>query len=149
MLMYPEPTIPVCQLSVQSNNDALSHYNLGKALAPLRDEGVLIIGSGSATHNLRELRRGDAGNSPPAKWAVDFTEWLTAALVEGRYDEVNKYEENAPFAKRAHPWPEHFYPLHIALGAAGSAAKATLIHDSYTEGSLSYASYRFSGPLLA
>ncbi|CAA7404611.1 unnamed protein product [Spirodela intermedia] len=130
MLMYPEADIPVCQLSVQSSRDGAHHYKLGQALAPLRHEGVLIIGSGSATHNLRELRFGET--QQPAKWALDFTRWLEEAL------------EKAPFAKHAHPWPEHFFPLHVALGAAGADAQATLIHDSISLGSLSYASYRFS-----
>ena len=62
----------------------------------------------------------------------------------GRYDDVNRYEEKAPHAKVAHPWPDHFYPLHVALGAAGEGARAEQIHQSWTNVSLSYASYRFS-----
>ncbi|XP_008803179.1 extradiol ring-cleavage dioxygenase [Phoenix dactylifera] len=141
MLMYPEANIPVCQLSVQMQKDARYHYNMGKALAPLGEEGVLIIGSGSATHNLRMITR---GNSPAAKWAVDFDTWLRETLLDGRYEDVMQYEEKAPCAKIAHPWPEHFYPLHVALGAAGERAKAELIHHSWSNGSLSYASYRFT-----
>lgn len=83
MLMYPEADIPVCQLSVQSDMDGTYHYNMGKALAPLKNEGVLIIGSGSATHNLRALdRRGN--NAPVAPWAQEFDDWLKDALHEGR-----------------------------------------------------------------
>lgn len=81
MLMYPKANIPVCQLSVQSRRDGTYHYNMGRALAPLRDEGVLIIGSGSATHNLRML---DEDNAPQHKWAVDFDKWLTDSLLNGR-----------------------------------------------------------------
>lgn len=81
MLMYPEADIPVCQLSVQTNKDATYHYNMGKALAPLRDEGVLIIGSGSATHNLRILNR---ESQNVEKWALDFDTWLTESLINGR-----------------------------------------------------------------
>ena len=80
MLMYPEAQIPVCQLSVQTEKDGTYHYNLGKALAPLKDEGVLIIGSGSATHNLRAL-----SNGSPLSWAVEFDSWLEQALLQGRY----------------------------------------------------------------
>lgn len=62
----------------------------------------------------------------------------------GRYDDVNRFEEKAPNAKTAHPRPEHFYPLHVALGAAGDESKAELIHHSWTNATLSYASYRFT-----
>ncbi|KAJ4715094.1 4,5-dioxygenase-like protein [Melia azedarach] len=141
MLMYPEANIPVCQLSIQLKKDGTHHYNMGKALAPLREEGVLIIGSGSATHNLRALKFD--GSSVPS-WASEFDAWLKNALLEGRYEDVNHYEQKAPHAKTAHPWPDHFYPLHIALGAAGENAKAELIHNSWQLGTLSYASYRFT-----
>lgn len=78
MLMYPEANIPVCQLSVSSNKGANYHYNMGKALAPLKDQGVLIIGSGSATHNLRAIR---PRNTPPAPWAEAFMSWLILSLL--------------------------------------------------------------------
>ncbi|XP_071915698.1 extradiol ring-cleavage dioxygenase-like isoform X2 [Coffea arabica] len=112
MLMYPEADIPVCQLSVQSSQNGTYHYQMGRALASLKNEGYLIVGSGSATHNLR-------------------------------YDDIMHYEEKAPHAKTAHPWPEHFYPLHVAMGAAGEKSKAELIHHSWSLSSLSYASYKF------
>ncbi|KAF5188312.1 4,5-DOPA dioxygenase extradiol [Thalictrum thalictroides] len=143
MLMYPQADIPVCQLSVQTEMDGSYHYNMGKALAPLREEGVLIIGSGSATHNLRALDRSGESDSPVASWAEEFDTWLKESLLSGRYEDVNNYEKKAPSAKKAHPWPEHFYPLHVALGAAGEKAKAELIHHSWSLGALSYASYRF------
>lgn len=80
MLMYPEANIPVCQLSVQSHRDGTHHFNLEKALAPLREEGVLIIGSGSATHNLRTI----GADGAVASWASEFDTWLKEALLEGR-----------------------------------------------------------------
>lgn len=138
LLMYPEANIPVCQLSVSSNKGGNYHYNMGKALAPLKDEGVLIIGSGTATHNLRVT----AG--PPAPWAEAFISWLKSSLLEGRYEEVNEYEENAPHAKMAHPNPDHLFPLHVAMGAAGENAKAKVVHDSWDVGSISYASFGFT-----
>ena len=82
MLMYPEADIPVCQLSIQTNRDAAYHYNLGKALAPLKEEGVLIVGSGAATHNLRSLRPSKDGSI--AAWALEFDTWLKDALLSGR-----------------------------------------------------------------
>lgn len=81
MFMYPEADIPVCQLSVQSDRDGTHHYNMGKALAPLREEGVLILGSGSAVHNLGS-RLPDG--SPVPSWALEFDNWLKDALIEGR-----------------------------------------------------------------
>lgn len=79
--MYPEADIPVCQLSVSSNRDGAFHYNMGKALAPLKDEGVLIIGSGNATHNLRAI--GPRNSSTPP-WALAFVSWLKSSLLDGR-----------------------------------------------------------------
>ncbi|PKU75022.1 4,5-DOPA dioxygenase extradiol [Dendrobium catenatum] len=140
ILMYPEANIPVCQLSVQSHRDGTYHYNIGKALAPLRDEGVLIFGSGSATHNLRLL---DHDNVATPSWAVEFDNWLTESLLNGRHEDVKNYEVKAPSAKTAHPEPEHFYPLHVALGAAGEKAKAVQIHQSWGASALSYSSYKF------
>jgi 4,5-DOPA dioxygenase extradiol len=81
MLMYPDASIPVCQLSVQTDRDGTYHYNLGKALAPLREEGTLIIGSGSATHNLRKISPSDA---PVPQWAAEFDTWLKDSLLNGR-----------------------------------------------------------------
>ncbi|XP_027359126.1 extradiol ring-cleavage dioxygenase-like isoform X2 [Abrus precatorius] len=141
MLMYPEADIPVCQLSVSSKRSGIYHYNMGKALAPLKDEGVLIIGSGNATHNLRAMTY---RNSPPPPWATAFISWLKSSLLDGRYEEINQFEENAPYAKVAHPWPDHFFPLNVALGAAGEKAKAKLVHDSWDYGSVSYASFGFT-----
>ncbi|XP_068648301.1 extradiol ring-cleavage dioxygenase-like [Aristolochia californica] len=141
MLMYPEADIPVVQLSIQTNRNGTHHYNMGKALAPLRDQGILIIGSGSATHNLRMIGHDDG---PLVPWALAFDTWLKEALVDGRHEDVNQYDVKAPAAKLAHPRPDHFYPLHVALGAAGAKAKAELIHHSWSFGSLSYASYRFT-----
>ncbi|XP_038720199.1 extradiol ring-cleavage dioxygenase-like isoform X2 [Tripterygium wilfordii] len=85
MLMYPEADIPVCQLSLQTDMDGTYHYNLGKALAPLRGEGVLIMGSGSATHNLRTLQ---FGSKSVASWALEFDTWLKDALLQGRCDQL-------------------------------------------------------------
>ncbi|KAI3523956.1 hypothetical protein L1887_02498 [Cichorium endivia] len=143
MLMYPEADIPVCQLSVQTNQDATYHYNMGKALAPLKDEGVLIVGSGATTHNLKMLRN----TTTVQPWAQEFDTWLKEALIDGRYEDVNEYKEKAPHATVAHPWPDHFYPLHVAMGAGGANSRAELIHNSWGLSSLSYSSYKFTSPV--
>ncbi|XP_068648885.1 4,5-DOPA dioxygenase extradiol-like [Aristolochia californica] len=141
ILMYPNADVPVVELSIQTDKDGTHHYNMGKALAPLRDQGILIIGSGNATHNLQVL---GSDNEPVLPWALAFDTWLKESLLDGRHDDVNHYNVKAPFPKMAHPSPEHFYPLHVALGAAGVKAKAEVIHHSWSLASLSYASYRFA-----
>ncbi|XP_074311665.1 4,5-DOPA dioxygenase extradiol-like [Silene latifolia] len=145
MLMYPEADIPVCQLSVQSHLDGTHHYNVGRALAPLKDEGVLIIGSGNATHNLRDLRFNAKEVVP---WAREFDRWLEQALTTGRYQDVNDFQKKAPQAEKAHPSPDHFYPLNVAIGFAGEKAKAKLIHRSWGLGTVSYASYKFTDTII-
>lgn len=139
-LMYPKEDVPVCQLSVQPNRDGAHHYRLGQALAPLRQEGVLIIGSGSATHNLRSLR---LDGSPTPSWALEFDDWLHQSLADGRFDDVIHYENKAPHARRVHPSPEHFYPMLVALGAAGARCRASRIHSSWMASSLSMANFVF------
>lgn len=141
MFMYPEADIPVCQLSIQSDKDGTYHYNMGRALAPLKEEGVLIIGSGATTHNLRAIQPND---SPTPSWAIEFDAWLKDALLQGRYEDVNQFDVKAPHAKKAHPRPDHFFPLHVAMGAAGENAEAKLVHHSWSNGTLSYASYQFT-----
>ncbi|XP_028060228.1 4,5-DOPA dioxygenase extradiol-like [Camellia sinensis] len=141
MLMYPEADIPVCELSVQSSKDGTHHYHVGKALSPLREEGVLIIGSGGATNNVAAIPQEEGEVLP---WALHFNNWLKDSLLSGRHEDVIDYEKKAPYAKMAHPEPDHFYPLLVALGASGKGSKAELIHQSWGARCLSFASFRFS-----
>ncbi|KAG9457165.1 hypothetical protein H6P81_001673 [Aristolochia fimbriata] len=141
LLMYPDADVPVVELSVQPNRDGTHHYNMGKALAPLREQGVLIIGSGNAVHNLKALGTDD---EPVFPWALAFDTWLKDALFNGRHEDINQYVEKAPSPAMAHPTPEHILPLHVALGAAGEKTQAELIHHSWSLASLSYACYKFT-----
>nr|QED21494.1 DODA [Telephium imperati]QED21498.1 DODA [Telephium imperati] len=141
LLMYPEADIPVCQLSILPHLDGTYHFNLGRALAPLKEEGVLIIGSGNATHPASDTPRCSDGVAP---WAAQFDDWLKEALTTGRYEVVNNCETKAPHWKKAHPLPEHFYPLHVAMGAAGESFRAEQIHISWDQGIMSNASYKFT-----
>jgi len=111
ILMYPEASIPVVEISVQPRRDAAHHYAVGQALAPLREEGILILGSGAATHNLRELGRG-------GPHVIEFENRLCEAVTAGRPEDLIRYEELAPHARRNHPTPEHLLPLFAPLGAA-------------------------------
>jgi 4,5-DOPA dioxygenase extradiol len=143
MLMYPAADIPVVQLSVQPGRDGAHHLALGRALAPLRQDGVLVMGSGGAVHNLRRLDWGRTG-AGPAAWAVEFDDWLEQALAAGCAAEVADFRLMAPQAALAQPTDEHFLPLIVALGAAGEGARGRRLHHSYTYGSLSMAAFEFS-----
>lgn len=119
--MYPLHDIPVTQLAVQSPLGPRHHYDMGRALAPLANEGVLIIGSGGISHNLREWRSVEQGQ-PPA-WMSEFVAWVRHALVNGEHEALIDYLKQAPHAARNHPTDEHFLPLFVALGAAGANAR--------------------------
>lgn len=140
--MYPVVDVPVVQLSVQTELGAAHHLRVGEALAPLREEGVLVIGSGHVTHNLRDwsVHRGDPA---PADYVVQFAAWLDEKLARGERDELLAWRERAPSAERAHPTEEHFLPLFVALGAAGPGAAATRVYSAIDAGVLSMDAYRF------
>jgi 4,5-DOPA dioxygenase extradiol len=141
ILAYPEANIPVTQLSIQPNLSPAHHFRLGQALAPLRDEGVLIMASGSATHNLSALN--PAGNAAPSIQATEFVDWLTKSIESGDTEQLLEYRMLAPYAVYNHPSEEHLLPLFAAMGAAGMNVKGTQIHSSFTYGSLSMAAYAF------
>lgn len=137
MLAWPEADVPVVQLSLIDGGSAEDHFALGRALKPLREDGVLIIGSGSATHNLR------ARPTPqPAEWATRFVDWLDHTL-EARDDAtLQRWRTDAPYAEINHPTAEHFEPIMIARGAAAGEA-STRLHASWEFGSLSMNAYMF------
>jgi 4,5-DOPA dioxygenase extradiol len=139
MLMYPQADIPVVQLSLQTIAGTGYHLRIGEALRPLRDHGVLVIGSGGATHNLREFFRPTAGVD--FSYATQFTDWLAKTLQDRDLDSLVHYRNLAPSAARAHPSEEHFLPLLTAVGAGGPAA--TRLHQSMI-GSLAMDAYRFA-----
>jgi 4,5-DOPA dioxygenase extradiol len=142
-LMYPDHDIPVAQVSVVRGATPADHAAIGKALAPLRDEGVLILGSGSLTHNLYELR-GNSGNTEVPAWVSDFDGWMKTSLENNQRAALLDYRAQAPFAARNHPTEEHILPLFVSMGAAGEAAKATRLHSSYEYGVLAMDMYAFS-----
>ncbi len=113
--MYPAADIPVLQLSMPTL-DPVGLYDLGRRLAPLREEGVLIIGSGFFTHNLRELWPGAAADEAPG-WSREFDAWGRERLGAGDVDALLDFHHTAPAAERAHPRTEHFAPLFVTLGA--------------------------------
>lgn len=142
LLMYPQADIPVLQVSLQPQLGPKHHLALGRALAPLRQEGVLIIGSGSMTHDLSEFR-GHGPNDLAPKWVNDFADWFQGALMADQTDELLDYRRQAPFAAKNHPSEEHLLPLYAALGAAGDHARAERLHASATYSVLRMDVYAF------
>ena len=140
-LMYPEADIPVTQLSVQPQLDARHHYRVGAALRALRDDGVLVLASGSLTHNLRELDW--SGRSATPAWVSDFSNWVAQAAARSDADMLLRYRSEAPGAARNHPTEEHFLPFFVALGAGSERTQASRMHESTTFGVLAMDVYRF------
>jgi 4,5-DOPA dioxygenase extradiol len=128
-LMYPEADMPVFQLSLLRDATPADHERLGSALAALRDAGVLIIGSGSMTHNLVEFR-GQGIDAQVPSWVSDFDGWMRDMLLQNAREALRDYRRMAPFAERNHPTEEHLLPLFVAMGAAGSDAVADRVHAS-------------------
>jgi 4,5-DOPA dioxygenase extradiol len=136
----------VTQLSVQTQLGAAHHYALGRALAPLRDEGVLIIGSGNFTHDLSEFRQTQLQmDSPEPGWVSVFADWMDDAIVHGRTEDLLAYRRLAPEAVHNHPTEEHLLPLHVVIGAGGQGADSfgRRIHRSTSFGVLRMDAYAF------
>lgn len=146
LLGWPAADIPVAQVSLIRGGDARAHLALGRALAPLRGEGVLVLGSGAAVHNLGALA--PEGTPPPA-WARAFDEWLAEALAAGNREALCRFPAAPREARAAHPTPEHLMPLFVAMGAGGDEGRAVRLHDSWSYGSLSMAAYAFGGTALS
>ena len=139
---YPEADVPVFQVSLRADYDPEAHLQLGRALAPLRDEGVLILGSGSSYHNLRRffgprVRREDS---------LQFDAWLNETLIGStpaqRSERLLDWER-APAAREAHPQEDHLMPLHVVVGAAEEEAGRTVYRQEDFLGTIALSSYRF------
>lgn len=141
-LMYPEADIPVLQVSLQTHLGPAHHLKLGEALAPLAKKDVLILGSGSFTHDLRSVVWRGPQDEPG--WVTEFADWTNAALAEGRIGDLVNYRTLAPSAARNHPTEEHFLPLFVTLGAAGKAAHSVRLHTSTTFSVLRMDAFEFA-----
>ncbi|MFZ9413498.1 MAG: DODA-type extradiol aromatic ring-opening family dioxygenase [Alphaproteobacteria bacterium] len=145
MLMYPDAGIPVASLSVQPREDAAHHVAVGRALAGLAAEDVLVLGSGSATHDLRRFR-GQGIDAPPVEDARRFSAWLRRAAEAGDEAAISAVWD-APDALSCHPTTEHLYPFHVAFGAGQGAGE--LLHHSFAYGILALDAYGFGGARAA
>lgn len=147
LLAFPEADIPVVQASVDPRRDAAWHYSVGRALAPLREEGVLLIGSGHITHNLRALfpvmRSGAKPDSRLVEQVNAFTGWFAEKFATGDREAILEWKKRAPFPAENHPTDEHLMPIFFAYGAAGEAPRAERAHASKQLGFFAYDSYLF------
>lgn len=141
-LMYPQADIPVAQVSVVRGATPAEHVRIGRALSALRDEGVLVIGSGSLTHNLYEFHGQDI-DAPVPSWVSDFDVWMKERLEQNDSASLLDYRGKAPHAARNHPTEEHISPLFVAMGAAGDTATIKRLHGSYEYGVLAMDMYAF------
>jgi 4,5-DOPA dioxygenase extradiol len=131
--MYPDADVPVLQMSMPSLDPA-ELFAVGRRLAPLRDEGVLIVGSGFFTHNLSRMVMADPNVEAPT-WSAEFDHWGAEALAAKDFDALLDFEHKSPSARLAHPRTEHFAPLFVSMGASvGTTNTPTSIIDGYWYG---------------
>lgn len=136
--MYPEADIPVVEISLPITMSAEDIYRIGQTLAPLREQQVFLIGSGSITHNLRELSwQGNTDEVP--EWASTFRNYVVNKLVHSDFDAVLDWQ-TLPYIKRNHPTLEHFAPLFFAMGTGN---RFSVVHSSFSMGALGMDIYRF------
>ena len=136
--LYPEADIPVVQISLPLSLGARHLHAVGQALAELRQQQILLIGSGSITHNLAELNWSDESAEPP-QWASGFRNWVVHQLQNDDFDAVLNWQ-NAPYVQRNHPTLEHLAPLFFAMG---TGTRFSLVHSSFSLGALGMDLYRF------
>jgi 4,5-DOPA dioxygenase extradiol len=138
-LMYPQADIPVIQVSLPSQAGPGLQLKVGEALRALREDGILLVGSGSITHNLGELNW-HAGPEVIEPWALAFRDWVVDKLQAHDQAALLDYRQQAPFAVRNHPSDEHLLPLYFAMGAG---ERFGIVHQGFTLGALGMDIYRF------
>lgn len=138
--MYPNADVPVVQLSVNPFLSVKEQYDIGKALESIESQKILVIGSGTTVHNLREIFPDE---TTPRNEAVEFDDWLIEKIGQWDLDELNRYAEIAPHARFAVPRPEHFVPLFIAMGSGNKIRTPRVINRSYEMGTFSNLCFEF------
>jgi 4,5-DOPA dioxygenase extradiol len=141
--MYPAADIPVIQFAIMPGRSPEEHYRLGQALRPLTGQGVLIMASGSVTHNLRDLVR-DAPDGVAHPYVIEFRDWVVDRLEHKDLAALLDYRQSAPHAVRAHPTDDHFLPLFVALGAAGEQPATSTVYRDYSNGALAMDAFVFT-----
>ena len=144
LLMYPHADIPVIRISIDVTRSPERHFRLGETLQEFRERGVLIMGSGSITHNLQEFFQGGYRYGDPAPiWVTSFADWLAKEIKQGNKSAVLKAVSKGPNGRRNHPSMDHILPLFFAMGAGGNKAPGLRLHKSTTYGVLSMDMYGF------
>lgn len=134
--MFPRADIPVVQLSMDYGRPPQEHFALGQQLKPLRDRGVLIVGSGNIVHNLRAMRR-DAASNQAYDWAVEFDRSTAGLIEKGELARLADFQQLGPLAQLAHPTHDHYLPLLHAAGAVEPGEKPRFFNDNYQAASIS------------
>jgi 4,5-DOPA dioxygenase extradiol len=143
-LMFPEADVPVIPLSIQPHRGPAHALRVGRALAPLRDRGILVIGSGNLTHNLRDyFVAAQSGGHTPA-YVREFADWVWDRLEAGDVDALLDYRRAMPAAARAHPTEEHLLPLYVALGAGGVDFRPERMHAGIDDYVLAMDAFSFA-----
>lgn len=142
-IAYPNPKVPVFQISLPYPSNEQVLMKMGEALKPFRSQGVLFIGSGDLVHNLRDLYWNEP-NGPVVPWAFNFENWILKHLDNQNWSAVLKWQTDAPESKRAHPTPDHLYPLFPILGATGKDEKLTYIYKGFQMRTISVTSFYIS-----
>ncbi len=144
MYMYPNLDIPVIQISIDYRADIVHHYEMGLLLRPLREQGVLFVGSGGISHNLREVF---ADNPDPKRVekVYEFTDWVAEKITQGDSSALLDYRAQGPHAAFNHPTPDHYYPLPCILGTLYDGEKGQVLHRAMELDIISLDAYGF-GP---
>jgi len=140
--LFPDADIPVMQLGINSHLSLGEHLEVGKRLKLLREQGVMIIGSGNITHNLQEARM--PKDAPAVTWAVDFDEYVKKAIVERDFGALIDVEERNRYTRLAHPTLEHYIPLLYVAGSAFDDDESRFVYEGMEHGSLSMRSWLLS-----
>jgi len=151
-MMYPGADIPIVQVSIQANEPPAHHFELGQALSSLREENILVLGTGAMTHNLRAMFQVMPGfegmvppiDGPPLPWVSEFADWFAERANSGAIDDLLAYRRKAPYGAENHPTDEHLLPFYVALGAGGEAVDARRVHHSIQYGVLAMDAYVMS-----
>lgn len=139
--LYPKADVPVVQLGIDLGASARRRFELGKKLRPLREEGVLIVGSGNVVHSLRRVSWEE--DAEPAAWAVAFSDWVKGRALARDFDALLADLSSAPGGRESVPTPDHYDPLPYVLGAAAQGEKTSVLYDAIEHGSISMLSLGF------
>ena len=143
-LMFPKAEVPIVQLSIQQSLDPVAHVALGEVIREVRETGVLVPGSGGTVHPLGNSHASLGPGAPTDDWAKEFNTWLNYAVTSGDRESLVNYRTIAPYAREAHPYPDHYMPLLAVFGAAGMGAWGTVLHQSWDLGELGMGAFEFS-----